>query len=151
MCGRERRGLGGGRGEQDQPFAPAEPEGQLRSLGAGLGLQRGWGGLCHILGPGVHGRGGLVPQQPAHRARSPSWKSRVQQQSRSGEPAPGSAAAAGLGGGQGQISVPLLQLLEKGFVCFAEGNSGDGCGMRDKMRFFEDSVLFVITAFVILL
>lgn len=45
----------------------------------------------------------------------------------------------------------LLQLLEKGFFGFAEGNSGDGCGMRDKMRFFEDSVLFIIRVFAILL
>ena len=63
----------------------------------------------------------------------------------------GSTAAAGLKGGHRQISVLVLQLLEKGFFRFAEGNSRDGCGMRDKMRYFEDSVLFIITLFVILL
>ena len=44
--------IGSGRSEQDQPFACAEAEGWLQSLGAGLGLppsQRGRGGLSHIL------------------------------------------------------------------------------------------------------
>lgn len=50
----------------------------------------------------------------------------------------------GLKGGHRQISVLVLQVLEEGFP-FAEGNSRDGCGMRDKMRYFLDSVLFFIT------
>lgn len=64
----------------------------------------------------------------------------------------GSTAAAGLKGGHRQVSVLVLQLLEKGvFFRFAEGNSGDGCGVRDEMRYFEDNVSFVITLFVSLL
>lgn len=91
VCDRERRGLGRGIGEQDQPFARAEPEGQLQSLAAGLGL--GWP-LPHLGSRGAQERG-LVLQQAADRSRSPSWKSHVQKQSPAGELEPGSAAAAG--------------------------------------------------------
>lgn len=61
--------MGSGRGEQDQPFACAEAEGRLQSLGAGLGLT-----LSQRSDRGVHGSGGLTPPTACPSPQEPLMK-----------------------------------------------------------------------------